>query len=130
MEVFEEEHIHGICKIIEIFTDETHYPIYFNCRGGADRTGMIALFLRAIAEEDDDVMYTDYELTGLSTYAAANPECPDGFRSRNSPHYRGFIDKLQEYAPGQPIHVCAKEFLLSCGVTKEQIEKIAQIIKK
>ena len=115
---------------MEIFADERRYPIYFSCMGGADRTGMIALFLRAIAEEEDDTIHTDYELTGLSTYAAGAAEGADGFRSRNRPYYRALLDKLREYAPHQPLHVCAKEFLLSCGVTKAQIEQIARIIKK
>lgn len=130
MEVFEEKHKAGIRKIIEVFTDESRYPIYINCMGGADRTGMIALYLRAIAGESDEDIHIDYELTALSTYAAGAAEGADGFRSRNKPYYRDFLDELQKYAPGQSISACAKTFLLSCGVTQAQIEKIQSIIKK
>lgn len=130
MEVFEEEHVRCICRIMEIFADETKYPIYFNCMGGADRTGMIALFLRAIAGECEDTIHTDYELTALSTYAAGAAEGADGFRSRNRPYYRAFLDELQTYAPGQSLSVCAQAFLRSCGVTQEQIEQIRAIIKR
>ena len=129
MEVFEEEHKKGICKIMQILSEETNYPIFFHCKGGADRTGMIALYLRSIVGESDDEIHTDYELTALSTYAAGSAEGADGFRSRNKPYYRAFLDELQKYAPGQSISVCAREFLLSCGVTAEQLEKIKKIIK-
>ena len=129
MEVFEEAHKVGICKIMEIFADRSRYPIYFGCMGGADRTGMIALFLRAIAGESDDSIHTDYELTALSTYAAGAAEGADGFRSRNKPYYRKFLDELQTYAPGQPLSSCAVAFLLHCGVTQQQIDQIAAIIQ-
>jgi len=129
MEVFEEEHKKGICKIMQILADETNYPIFFHCKGGADRTGMIALYLRAIAGESDDDIHTDYELTALSVYAAGAAEGADGFRSRNKPYYRAFLDELQKYAPGEPISACAKQFLLSCGVTAERLEKIRKIIQ-
>lgn len=130
IEVFEEEHKKGICKIMDIFADEEKYPIYFHCMGGADRTGMIALFLRALAGESDDDIHTDYELTALSTYAAGSAEGADGFRSRNAPYYREFLNELHKYAPGQPLCVCTKAFLISCGVTQNQIQRIAAIIKK
>lgn len=130
MEAFQEEHKLGICNIMEIFSDKTRYPIYFNCMGGADRTGMIALFLRAIAGESDDVIHTDYELTALSTYAAGAAEGADGFRSRNKPYYREFLDELQKYAPGKNISICAKSFLRTCGVTQKQIDQIRAIITK
>lgn len=127
-EVFEDEYIENIKLIMELFSDEKNYPIYMHCMGGADRTGMIALYLRSIAGEDDDTIHLDYELTGLSTYALGADEGADGFRSRNAPYYKEFIDKLEKYAPNGTLAEKAKGFLLSCGVTEECINKIYEII--
>lgn len=129
LEVFEEEHRRGICRIMDLLADENNYPIYFHCMGGADRTGMIALYLRAIVGESDDAIHTDYELTGLSTYGAGAKEGADGFRSRNAPYYTAFLEKLSTYAPGGTIAEAAVAFLLDCGVSQETLDRIAAIIR-
>ena len=59
-EVFEEEHRQGICSIMNFLSDEENYPIYIHCLGGADRTGMIAFYLRALAGECDELIHLDY----------------------------------------------------------------------
>lgn len=130
MEVFEEEHKNGICKIMEIFADENNYPIYFHCFGGADRTGMLALYLRALAGESDDIIHTDYELTGLSTYAAGANEGADGFRSRNSSYYKEFLYELQKFAPNKSLTYCVENFLKHCGVSESTLNKIKSIIRR
>ncbi len=130
MEVFEETHKAGIVTIMELLTHEENYPVYFHCMGGADRTGMIALYLRALAGESDDEIHTDYELTGLSTYAGGQAEGATGFRNRSAPYYAAFLDTLDTYAPGGTLADKVHAFLLDCGVTREQIEKILSIIKK
>lgn len=131
-EVFEAEHRVGICKIMDFLSDRSNYPIYIHCLGGADRTGMISLYLRALAGEDDDFIYMDYELTGLSTYAygLAEGAGKDGFRSRNSSYYMEFLAKLDTYAPSRPLSEKVRAFLLDCGVTSECLDKILSIIKK
>lgn len=127
-EVFEDEHRQGICRIMGFLADESNYPIYFHCRGGADRTGMIALYLRALVGETDDEIHTDYELTGLSAYAAGESEGADGFRRRTAPYYAEFLKNLSAYAPGRPICDAARAFLLDCGVKEEHMRRIVEII--
>lgn len=128
-EAFEEEHKKGICKIMEFLSHEENYPIYFHCMGGADRTGTIAFFLRALVDESDDDIHTDYELTALCSYASGVAEGAVGARSRNKPYYVDFLKMLNNYAPGQMFSVQVKKFLLSCGVSEETISKIINIIK-
>ena len=131
MEIFEPAHRQHICEIMQVFADETKYPIYINCVGGADRTGMIAMYLRAIAGESDDDIFTDYELTGLSTYSMGLLEGVDnGKRWRTAPYFLEFLTELKKYAePNAPLSVLVRAFLMDCGVTQECIEKIASIIK-
>ena len=129
-EVVFDEHKQGICRIMEFLSDETVYPVYMHCMGGADRTGMIAFYLRALAGEDIDSIHLDYEITGLSSYALGAAEGADGFRSRYADYYVEFLDIMASYAPGKPIAEQVKAFLLSCGVTEATIEKIMTILKK
>jgi hypothetical protein len=132
LEVFEDEHVLNIRRIMNFLSEESVYPVYMHCHGGADRTGMIAFFLRALLGEEDEIIHIDYELTSLSTYAFGIEEGAEetGFRSRYYPYYRNFIVKLQEYAPNKPLSVCVYNFLLSCGVEEECIDKIRNILRK
>lgn len=130
-ECFLEEHRRGICRIMEFLAEKENYPIYFHCLGGADRTGMIALFLRSLAGETDEQIFTDYELTSLSMYAGGLAEgaAANGFRSRNSGYFVEFLQLLDSYAPGERLAVKVPLFLLDCGVAEETIKKVCKIIK-
>lgn len=132
VEIFEEEHRKGICDIMNYLSDEKNYPMYIHCRGGADRTGMIAFFLRALVNESDELIHMDYEMTSLSTYAYGDAEgaVETGFRSRNHSYYTDFLDILDTYAPGESLNKKVTLFLLDCGVKRECIEKIINIISK
>ena len=129
-EVFLDEHRAGIVKIMEFLADENNYPVYFNCMGGADRTGMIAIYLRALAGEDEEAIHLDYEITGLSLYAAGIREGVTGFRTRHAPYYARFIEEMRSYAPSGSLNDAIEAFLIECGVKPEIIEKIRRIIKK
>lgn len=118
-EIFEPEYRNAICRIMEVFADESNYPIYFHCAGGADRTGMIAMYLRAIAGEADKDVHLDYELTSLS--AGLN-------RRRTAEYYVEMLDMLAEYAPGETFSKQLILFLDSCGVTEECRQKIRNIL--
>lgn len=129
-ECFEEKHRRGIVPIMEFFADEANYPIYFHCLGGADRTGMLALFLRALLGETDDDMFTDYELTSLSSYASGLAEgvASLGFRSRSADYFEEFLSLLAPYS-GNTCGEKIEAFLLECNVKKETVEKIRAILK-
>lgn len=131
-EIFEEQHRQGIVKIMELLADESRYPVYFHCLGGADRTGMIALYLRALAGESDSDIHTDYELTSLSAYAMGLAEGAraTGFRMRTSSYYSECIGEIGKYASGAPLSVSVRAFLLDCGVSEQTLDKIVRIIKK
>ncbi len=131
LEIFEPAHKKHICQIMEVLADETKYPVYIHCVGGADRTGMIALYLRALVGESDDDIFTDYEITGLSSYTMGLTEGVDnGRRWRTAPYFTEFLTELKKYAePNAPLSVLVRAFLLDCGVTQECMDKIVRIIK-
>ena len=130
-EIFEEEHRKGIVDIMDFLADENNYPIYFHCLGGADRTGMISLFLRALLYETDEDILTDYELTSLSSYAYGLSEgvADLGFRSRESYYFQEFLSVFNNYK-GTSLSDKTESFLLECNVKSATIEKIRKILMK
>ena len=128
---FEEPSRTNICRVMELFANEDAYPIYLHCTGGADRTGVIVFFLRALCGEEEEALHLDYELTGLSNYGAAVMEgVTDSLRSRNSAYYREFLEKLATFAPGKPVGEQVQAFLLNCGVSAETLTRIRAILMK
>ena len=131
LEMFMDEHRRGLCNIMEFFADESNYPIYFHCLGGADRTGMISLIVRALMGESDEDIFTDYELTSLSSYAYGHAEGVRalGFRSRNSDYFREFVERLGTFGK-DTLAQNAEAFVLECGVPPEVVEMIRSILSR
>lgn len=125
-EIFEPQHKEAIREIMDFFADEAHYPVYFHCAGGADRTGMIAMYLRAIAGETDEDIHLDYELTSLSNYKYIYSAA--SLRSRTAPYYVEMLDMLAKYGPEKKLTEQIIAFLDSCGVTEACRQKIREII--
>ena len=132
VEIFYDEYRNGVRNIMEYLTDESNYPIYFHCAGGADRTGMIAMYLRALMGESEEEILIDYELTSLSTYAMGLIEGvrARGFRNRNNDYFVDFLDRLGYDKKEKNLVEKIKAFLYECGVTEEVVEKIKSIIAK
>jgi len=130
-EVFKEEQRQNIRAIFEFLSDENNYPIYFHCLGGADRTGMIALYLRALLGEENEDILIDYELTSLSTYALGLSEGVEarGFRNRNDSYFAEFWELLKPYSKEETLTAKITAFLLDCGITTETLEKVKGILK-
>ena len=106
--------------VFALFADETAYPIYLHCWGGADRAGTVVLLLNALLGVEDEPLLLDYEMTMFSIW---------GERSRNSDLFRGLMAELDRYgAPEDPIRVKAENFLRANGVTNEQITSIRRLM--
>ena len=130
-EVFEDEHRENICRIFDFLADAENYPVYFHCLGGADRTGMIALYLRALAGESDEEILIDYELTSLSAFAGGLTEGirAEGFRSRNNDYFADFLTMLSAYSAEKTIAAAARAFLLDCGIPEGSLRRVADLLR-
>lgn len=131
-EVFEEPNRSQLVKIMELFANKENYPLYMHCMGGADRTQMISMFLRAIVGEADEMMHLDYEMTSFSIYSAGVSEgvAARGFRNRNGSWYVNFLKRLEPFGEGKSLSEKLIAFMKDCGVTDECIRSIKEIIKK
>lgn len=105
-------------KLFDILADESNYPIYYHCWGGADRTGTIACMLGVALGMCEKDTLLDYEITSLSVW---------GDRNRVSDLYQSFLTELEQYE-GETFEDKILSFLYSCGITEEQLEKIRGIL--
>ena len=130
LKTFEDETRKALCEIFELLSHEEIYPVFMHCAGGADRTAMIALFLRAISGEDDEDILIDYELTSLSTYAGGAPEGvhEDGIRRRTTPVMAACLSRLLSYGETPDLKSGVRGFLVSCGIPEETIDRVRGIL--
>ena len=106
-------------KLFRLFADPSRYPIYAHCWGGADRTGTLCFILSAILGVKEEDLFTDYEFTSLSVW---------GRRLITSELFGKLLSELQAYgSENDSLNVKCENFLLSCGITKQEINTIQEI---
>ena len=107
----------GSTAIRAVFRDlanPENYPVYLHCTYGADRTGTVCYLLEALLGVSDADLIRDYELSAL-TYGFVSRELMDPF-----------IEQIGTY-PGDNTQQKVEAFLLSIGVTEEEIISIRHI---
>jgi hypothetical protein len=109
-----------ICKkIFSVLADASNYPVYVHCWGGADRTGTVVFLLSAILGVKAEDLFLDYEITSLSSW---------GERSSDSEQFRSLLSSLDEYGTADDtINDKCEKFILSTGITEQQIDNIRKI---
>ena len=108
----------AFAKDFRIFLDEKNYPIVFHCIGGQDRTGSLAFILNGLLGVPEEELYLDWEVTGFWN---PNPKFCHAQR----------FDKLIavfRQLPGKDLHEQIENYVLSCGFTREDIEKFRSIM--
>ena len=106
--------------MLSVFADEDNYPIYIHCWGGADRTGTLLFLLCALLGMSEEDLFLEYEFTSFSVW---------GPRSSDSELFTEFKNALSEYGTDNDNLVTkSKNFVLSTGITEEQIEKFKSIL--
>lgn len=107
-------------KIFATFADESNYPVYVHCMGGADRTGTVCFLLNALLGVPEEELYRDYEMTSYSWFG-------DRTRKPGAYDFAPFVDKLKTY-PGDMLAEKTENYMLSIGITQEQIQSIRSIL--
>ena len=107
------------CKeIFDILAQESNYPIYYHCLGGADRTGTVAFLLGAALGMDEEDLLMDYEMTSM---------CIWGDRCRETKYCKALLGALAEY-PGETVQQQCIDYLHDCGITEGQLNIIRSIL--
>ena len=108
----------AVKEAFDVLSDEASYPLVFHCIGGADRTGCLAMMVQILCGVDEDEALKDWELTGCYTARLS-------FAHAKSISL--FLSHLAEF-PGDTEEMRMRNFLASCGVSNEQMEKVRQIM--
>jgi len=105
-------------KVFRVFLDEKNYPVIFHCIAGQDRTGAVAFILNGLLGVPEEELYLDWEATG--------------FWNKNvSLNHKNRLNKLVAVfreQPGKDLHEQIENYVLSCGFTREDIEKFRSIM--
>lgn len=104
----------AVRRVFADLANPDNYPIYMHCTYGADRTGTMCYLLEALLGVSDQDLIRDYEMTALY-YRYVSSELMDGF-----------IQRIATY-PGDTTQERVENFLLSVGVTPQEIASIRQI---
>lgn len=102
-------------KIFSDFASEEIFPGYIHCSYGTDRTGMVVFFLQAVLGVSEEDLYNEWELSTLYNGGAFYEDM------------EAFL-KLFRDLDGKTTKEKAENYLLSTGVTEQQIESIRDIL--
>jgi protein tyrosine/serine phosphatase len=100
------------------FANPDNYPIFYHCRGGADRTGSYAFILGALYGMNHEDLILEYELTSLSIW---------GTRIRSHALFSKFLEKFRAL-PGETYSEKARTFIReNAGLSDDEIDRICEI---
>ena len=107
-------------KTFQLLARPESYPVYYHCTGGADRTGTVSYLLGALLGMDQADLIRDYEFTSFSLYGERN--------SKTTKYAFGAMCALLETYEGATLADKAEQYLLSIGVTEDEIFNIRAIM--
>lgn len=116
---FNESYRENLKNAIEIFADESNYPVYTHCSLGRDRTGTLAFLLNGLLGVDKEYLCMDYDMSWFSLVVMEDNQTLPVMRV----HYQGMYDEMMAYADGT-LSQNIEKFLLDIGVSKEKIDAI------
>lgn len=105
-------------QIFTLIANADKEPIYLHCTAGADRTGIATFMLLTVCGASYEDMARDYLFTNFSTQGTRVPNYTSEFKA--------WWSKLDTFE-GNTKAAKAKSWLISKGVTAEQVEKIRTI---
>ena len=105
----------SIAKCFELFADSDKYPIYYHCRIGTDRTGVLTYLLLGFLGVDKDRILTDYLFSNFG-YVGGN-------RSVETIQ-KAYIDLIDSYRGADLQEKITNYLKEKCGVKTATLEKI------
>ncbi len=101
-------------------SQETRYPVYIHCTGGADRTGTVSYILNALVGVSEEDLVHDYEYTSFSIYGERNSKTTEY-------DFQGLVNGIKAFE-GDTLSEKVENYLLSIGVTETQIYNLKAIM--
>lgn len=110
---------------IRTFTKKENYPIYVHCSLGKDRTGTICFLINALCGVTENDLYRDYELSYLSAMGSSDK---NALPNTSVYTFTGMYNYIKYYMTGETMAEKTENFMLSLGVTKQEITSIRSIM--
>lgn len=104
-------------RVFSDLADKSRYPIYMHCTYGQDRTGTVCYLLGGLLGMSPQDLMKDYELTALCHGYVAN----EGMHA--------FVERVNQL-PGETLAEKVEGYLLTIGVTRQEIQNIREIFLK
>ena len=103
--------------------DENNYPVFYHCRIGTDRTGLCTIMTLGLLGVSENTIYQDYL---FSNFGAIGEKRYIGEKAGqdNIKNYMAEINRLS----GKTFKNKVYNFLLTIGVTKENLNKVISIL--
>lgn len=105
----------GRARFVEcfrVFLDKRNYPVDFHCIAGADRTGSLACILNGLLGVEEEELYRDWEVTGLTL---------GGTKFQHGPRFDALMKVFGRY-PGKTVNERIEAYVRDCGITADEIE--------
>lgn len=111
---FKEHNREKMRQIFAELADPKNYPIYMHCTYGVDRTGTVCYLLEALLGVSEQDLLREYRLSALYHETIAEEQM------------KMFADTLDNIQ-GETVQEKAENYLLSIGVTAEEIASVREI---
>ncbi|MBP3936169.1 MAG: tyrosine-protein phosphatase [Clostridia bacterium] len=109
---------------IRAFADADNYPIVVHCSVGRDRTGTILFLIEGLCGMSKEDLFFEYELSFLAAVGGdANAQVTYLMNAVSD-----MYDGIQGYAPDATFAEACEAFILSLGVTQEEIDTIRELL--
>lgn len=109
---------------IKAFANEDNYPIVVHCSVGRDRTGTLLFVIEGLCGMSKSDLFLEYELSFLGRIG--------GGASANVPQMMNYVEtmyqNIQAYAPEDTFAEACESFVLSLGITQEEIDTIRDLM--
>ena len=116
-------------QFFTMLADESNYPVYMHCTGGADRTGSVVFLLHTMLGVSDLECLQGYELTSYSIYGLRDTKVDIVNNKANAykESWTNFMAKLDTYAGATRQEKVETWMKTVVGISQEQIDKIKAI---
>ena len=111
----------SVKNVFEILAKKECYPIYYHCRIGTDRTGLVAILLNGVLGVDLNDIYQDYLFSNFGQIGSKRK-----IGTNEADDISNYVNEIQRM-PGKNFGQKTYNALLTIGVPKQTIDKILDI---
>ena len=116
-----ERNCEAVKGAMQIFADEDNYPIFYHCRIGTDRTGIITYLLLGLCGCYEEDIYRDYLFSNFGVIEDARSLHGSGVNN-----VQLYYEAINAF-PGNNLQEHIYNFLLGIGMSAEDLDEIIRI---